>query len=427
MAKITPFRGLRFQTKKAGAIESLVCPPYDIVSDREREALISRNEFNAIRLELPQGENRYGQAAQLLESWKASGVLERDAQPGYYLYEEEFQAYGDSYRLRGFICTVELEEFSKGVVLPHEETLSKAKEDRFQLMKHTFCNFSQIYSLYDDPDGSIFALVQELSRREPDQTLTTEDGITHRLWHVTQPDALAALSAKFEGKQLFIADGHHRYETALRFRDYLRAEGVIQSEDHPANRVMMMLVDLENPGLVVFPTHRMVRDLKNFTKEQVLQGAEKYFTVEHRTGAASCEEALRGQEHAVAFYAGGTDWYLLTLKDMGAVQRFLPEKDASYCELDVAVLHTLILEQVLGIDRENMAKQINLTYTRSAQEAIGQVESGAFQCSFLLNPTKVSQIRNVALAGEKMPQKSTYFYPKILTGLVFNPLGGEEA
>lgn len=424
MAEIKPFRALRF-ADKAGAVSSLTCPPYDIISEEERRALLLKNPYNVIRLELPrEGEDPYAEAGQTLKSWISDGILRRDTDPGLYLYEEEFTARGQTKRIKGTVCLVKLEEFSKGIILPHEETLSKAKQDRFHLMNATGCNFSQIYSLYNDGDHITRGRIDALSAGEPRYEFRDGDGVIHRMWLVNDPVVIRAICEDFTDRKLYIADGHHRYETALNYRNALREQGeAAGGEDY----VMMMLVDMENDGLVVFPTHRMVRGLTAFSAERLLSACEAYFDVIPRSPlgeiSANLDALYRQGKKAFACYCGGEGWTLLILKDNSVMAELLPEKSEAYRGLDVSVLHSLILERLLGIDRENMANQKNLAYTRSMEEAITSVQKGESQCAFLLNPTRVQEIRDVAAAGEKMPQKSTYFYPKLITGLVMNQIG----
>lgn len=421
MAEIRPFRALRFNTEKAGDIAELVCPPYDIISEEQRLAYLSKNPDNIIRLELPKGDDPYNEAGKTLRTWLDEGILRQDDKEGVYIYEEEFTVNGLHTRFKGCIVRVKLEEFSKGIVLPHEETLSKAKEDRFNLMKATGCNFSQIYSLYNDPQHEITKKLDELSADQPVNELTDGDGVTHRLWIVTDPEETAFISKAFADKKLYIADGHHRYETALNYRNYCRENGIATGEE---DYIMMMLVDMEHDGLVVLPTHRLVRDLKDFDPDKLLDDSREYFDLIQKKDIASADKKLRKLydegKKAFAFYCGGEDYTILVLKDDSILEELLPDKSPAYRGLDVSVLHTLVLERLLGIDKENMAKQINLTYVKQLDEAVSAVTSGKAQCAFILNPTRVSEIRDVAAAGEKMPQKSTYFYPKLITGLVMN-------
>ncbi len=423
MAEIKAFRGLRFDQEKAGEIERLVCPPYDIISEQQRQAYLTENENNIIRLELPKGDEPYKTAGKTLKDWLEKGVLKRDSKPAVYIYEEEFTVDGVTRSFKGCIVRVKLEEFSKGIVLPHEETLSKAKEDRFNLMKATNCNFSQIYSLYMDSEHEITAKLDKLSMCKPENELTDGEGVIHRLWIVTDEAEISAISSAFADKKLYIADGHHRYETALNYRNYCRENGI---GDGAEDYVMMMLVDMEHPGLLVLPTHRIVRGLKGFDSAKAMEKCAEFFDIENISDTAEMSvclgEKYNSGKKSFAYYDGGNGFKLLTLKDEQAVEKLLPDKSAAYCGLDVSVLHTLVLERIFGIDSDNMARQINLTYVKKADDALNAVDEGNAQCAFILNPTKVTQIRDVASAGEKMPQKSTYFYPKLITGLVMNQI-----
>lgn len=425
MAEIKGYKGLRFNCEKAGKIEELVCPPYDIISDQQREEYIKTNPHNIIRLELPKGDDKYNKAAEILEDWLEKGILIKEDKPAIYIYEEEFTAYGERKAIKGIICRVKLEEFSKGIILPHEFTLSKAKEDRLSLMKATNCNFSQIYSLYMDGGKNTLGKIDSLSKSEPDIQLQDNDNVTHRMWIIKDEKAIADICSDFTDRKLYIADGHHRYETALNYRNYLREQGLAKEGD-ACDYQMMMLVDMEHPGLVVFPTHRLVRNLDSFNAERVIDGCKEYFDVTEHSDINTIESTLmelynQGKK-AYAFYCGGSSYKLLVLKDTNIIKKLLPNASTATQQLDVTILHTLILEKIFGIDAENMAKQINLTYTKIFDEAISSVQQGNSQCAFILNPTRVSEIREVASNGEKMPQKSTYFYPKMITGLVMNQL-----
>lgn len=356
-----------------------------------------------------------------------AGVLAKDEKTGIYIYEEEFTAYGERKKVKGIYTRVRLREFSEGIVLPHEETLSKAKTDRFNLMSTTFCNFSAIYSMYTDEERVIRTKIDALSDRKPDVEFTDYEGIVQRLWCIFDEDEIAFIEKAFEDKKLYIADGHHRYETALNFKKKLLEDGVIKDDTHAGNYCMMFLADIDHEGLVVFPTHRMVKDLKDFDSAKALEGMAQYFDVEKMACTKCLEKTLLKNADKNAFgYYDGKDPYLLIMKDTAeakaALDAMLEGKSDAYKSLDVSVLHNLILEKIFGIDKENMANQINLNYTRSYDEAIEKVDAGAYNCSFLLNSTKVRQIKDVATAGEKMPQKSTYFYPKLITGLVMNEI-----
>lgn len=425
MADIRAFRAMRYDLDMAGEIGELTCAPYDIISEEQRQEYLRRNPHNIIRLELPKGEDPYTAAGDTLRRWLNEGILKFDMDPGLYIYEMEFLTKvdrGEVKKLRSLVCRVRLEEFSAGVVLPHEETLSKAKQDRFDLMCAANCNFSSIYSLYQDPEHATRRRLDNLAAGSMPRYEFSDGLVTHRLWVVNDPAAIEAIQEDFAGRKLYIADGHHRYETALNYRRHLQKQGI----DCPgADFVMMTLADMSDEGLVVFPTHRLVRGLESVNGHELLKACEEYFEITPVGDADAAQAALDGGyargRHCFAFY-DKVKWHVLTLKDTCVMENLLPDRSDAYRQLDVSTLHTLILERLMGIDRENMANQINLTYTRSVQEAVASVDSGWSNCCFLLNPTRVEEICSVAACGEKMPQKSTYFYPKLITGLVMNDL-----
>ena len=420
MAEIKEFSALRF-TDKAGEIGAVCCPPYDIISAAEREAFLKNNEHNIIRLELPEPTDEgYNNANKTFKLWEKEGILATDSTPSLYIYEEKFAVKGVEYSFRGFVCFVKLAEFSEGIVLPHEETLSKAKTDRFNLINATGCSFSQIYSLYSDKNGDTARILRELSSGEALQSFTDNDGVTHSLWVVPKCDKTQQICEQFKDRKLYIADGHHRYETALNHRRYMRENGVTSGN---SEYVMMFLIDMENDGLVVFPTHRIVKGIEGFSGEKLLEDAKKYFDVAP-VSVDKIEEFLDEQyklgKKAYVYY-DGTNCAALTLKDITVMDKIFPYKSEALRRLDVTVLHSLVLEETLGIDKENMANQKNLTYTRNITEALNSAK-GEADCCFILNPTRIEEIAAVAAAGEKMPQKSTYFYPKLITGMVMNKI-----
>ena len=427
MAEIKPFKGLRY-TEKAGDISDIACPPYYIFSSEEKIALLEKSPNSLIRLELPviggsEDIEQYRSAGETLRAWLRDEILKRDEKDSIYIYEMDFSVQGKNYKVKGFVSLVKLEPFSKGIILPHEETLSKAKTDRFNLMKVTGCNFSQIYSLYMDEDNSVFGLIEGASQKGPDTVFTDKDSVTHRMWCVDDSAFITELTAKMADKKLYIADGHHRYETALNYQKYVENN---LDETGSSDHVMMMLVNMENIGLVVFPTHRIVRDLPSFDYNAVCDKCKEYFDItpylNREKGEAGLEQAYREGKKAFVMFTGDNNYTLLVLKDISVMDTVIPEGCKALRQLDVSVLHSLVLERIFGIDKENMAGQINLTYTRSADEAIGTVDGQRANCCFLLNPTRVGEIREVAAAGDKMPQKSTYFYPKLTTGLVMNKI-----
>lgn len=416
MAEIKPFGALRF-TPKAGKIEQLTCPPYDIISEDERKEFLKTNEHNIIRLELPvDGTDPYKQANAVLNTWLEEKILESDNTPGLYLYKETFTSGGREHSVMGMVCMVKLEEFEKGVVLPHENTLSKAKTDRFNLMCATGCNFSSIYCLYFDDGGKIYPNLEGQAVGTPLLDFKGWDNVTHQVWRITDPEVIEKISGLFAEKKLYIADGHHRYETALNYRNHLRkTQG---DSPRPADYVMMTLTNIEHPGLLVFPTHRVVRDIESFDKASLIDACREHFDVKSMSVDELTTEmtASEGRGEKVIGLVLPNEHYLLRLREIEVMKKFLPDVSQATRELDVSILHTLILERILGIDKENMANQINLFYTRVLDEALSAIPEGKGNCSFLLNATKVDEIAAVSAAGEKMPQKSTYFYPKLITG-----------
>jgi uncharacterized protein (DUF1015 family) len=417
-------KALRY-TEKAGVLEDNVCPPYDIISKDERAALIAKSPFNLVNLELPvdedsAGEDKYAFAGKKLNEWINSGILAQDEKEGMFVYREQFSVKSKEYVFTGLICLVKLYEFSEKVVLPHEETLTKAKTDRFNLMKATYCNFSSVYSLYLDPAGTIREILKKAASAKPEHEFTDNEGVTHRLWKIEDKAELDALVKAFADKQLFIADGHHRYETALNFKKHLAEQNKLEGTN--ADSMMMTLVDMDDDGLVIFPTHRLIVDL-DINKKELLDKISGDFDITEYPDISKAEEILEqaGDKHAYAMYDGGKGFTLLTAKPH--VNGIIFEnRSKAYSSLDVTVLHSLILEKGLGIDKQNMANQINLRYTRSSAEAVERVKKGECTLAFIINPTRIHEIKNVALAGDKMPQKSTYFYPKLKTGLVINKL-----
>lgn len=414
MAEIRPIRALRY-TDMAGSLSLNVCPPYDIISDEERAALIKGSPYNLVRLEKPEGENKYEEASKLLEAWLANGILERDDEECIYVYGEDFEVKGERFSLKGIICLCKLYPFSEGVVLPHENTLSHAKADRFELMKTTLCNFSSIYGLYVDDEAKITSVVQKAAAEAPEQCFTDDEGVTHTLWRIDDSAEIAQIVRAMAEKQIFIADGHHRYETAVKFKEYLEERGECATN---RDYVLMTLVDMDNDGLVIFPTHRLIHSMP-VNKDELLAKLVYKFDIEEYEDVNQAEEVLADytDRKAYALYTGGEGFTLLVYK--GEIE---DRNDGGLSALDVSVLHDLVLEECLGIDKENMAAQRNLRYTRDIEEAVASVKSGESSAAFILNPTKVGEIKSVSLSGGKMPQKSTYFYPKLKTGLVMNTI-----
>jgi uncharacterized protein (DUF1015 family) len=427
MAEIVPFAGLRYDLARIDDPARVLAPPYDVIGEAERAELEARHPHNVVRLELPRGEGdaRYGAAANLLGAWRAEGVLKREATPSMYLYEQQFTWAGKTYTRQGFIAGVRLEPFDKRVVLPHEHTLTGPKEDRRKLLVATRTQISQVFGLYRDADGAALAELQAVAAGAPALDGTTSDGTRHRLWVISEAARLNKLAGVLAQKQILIADGHHRYETMVSLRGELRGAGGAGARE-PSDYGAMYLARAEDPGLLVLPTHRLVKNLESFSLSGFLSGAGAAFDVipGNETTAQACEARLQqlsageGGQRRVVFgvrAAGkrGPTW--LVLKPIVDLSALGPPVLRS---LDVTVLHGVLLGPLLGIDAAAMAKQSNLAYTHDTSEALARVDSGDVQAAFLMNATGVSEVLDACEQGHVLPQKSTYFQPKLATGLV---------
>ena len=428
MARVRPFAAYRYR-RPGQDISDMTAPPYDVISPTERAALLEKNAHNVVALELPEGPldpsvpgNRYETGAATWNEWRAQGVLTKDEAPGVYVLEQLTPRGSDLVRRRAFIVEVGLEPFSASIVLPHERTLPKALGDRFQLIRATAANFSQVLGLFDDPAGETDALFDAASVGEPIAVATDSDGVVSKLW-VSSDAALAnALSDLMADKQIFIADGHHRYTTALAYRDERRetAAGAGESPQDPAyDFVMMALVNMEDPELVVMPTHRVADADGPFDPEAFYRALEPNFTV---------AELAPGNPHGV-LADGGPPAYIVKTRDEARPRLVTVRSDVDLDEaiplgrssawkhLDVAVLQELILDPILGIHPDRPETLERLSFVKNAHDALDATAD--HDVAFLLRPTRMDQLRAVANAGETMPQKSTYFYPKLLSGLVF--------
>ncbi|MCG8402723.1 MAG: DUF1015 domain-containing protein [Firmicutes bacterium] len=427
MAGIMPLRGLRYDETKAGGIKELVTPPYDVISREAQENYYAQNPYNIIRLEygkkLPEdddGDNRYTRAADFFRRWQEEGVLRQEDEPAIYLYRQRYTVNGAELERTGIICGVKLEPYEKGVVLPHEETMPGHKADRLALMRACRANFSPIFSLYSDPERKIDLLLEQaVGGLPPEIDFADQWGQRHRLWAISDPALLSEVRGLMEPLRIFIADGHHRYETALNYA----------LENPAAGFIMMTLVNLYDPGLVVLPTHRLIMSAKKDWRQLTDALGEDFWveTVSETDVAAvsalMAERAGPGAEKnwVYGLYTGNGRFHILKLRDEKIIEDKMPaDRSPAWRRLDVSVLQKLILENVLGIDRAALARGEAVGYTRDAGEAVREVDRGGCRFSFLLNPTGVSEVTTVAELGEKMPQKSTFFYPKLITGLVIN-------
>lgn len=432
MANIIPFIGLRYNTNKIPNLASVVTPPYDIIDETAQARYYAEHPANVIRLELglafpndDENNNRYTRAAQYMQRWIEDEILVYESKPALYFYQQEFNIQGNTVVRNGFICGLKVEDYEKGNILPHEETLSKPKEDRLRLLRATQANFSSIFGLYSDPDKVIDNTLQAaINDTPPTIELFDEVGETHRLWVITDNETIRTVVEEMKEKKVFIADGHHRYETALEYAREMEAKGY-----HGYDYVMITLVNLYDQGLIILPTHRLVKNLEGFDLEAFRVKLSSYFNVRPFGSADRLSAFLKSMEeqgeneHVFGMYGQNGVLYILILKPNAEIAEALPsDKSDAWKRLDVAVLDNLVLDQILGIGASQRKNQENLTYTKDAQWAVEQVNKGLYQVAFFLNPTRVKEVVDVAQARDKMPQKATYFYPKLLTGLVINHL-----
>ena len=438
MAEIAPLHALRFFVSHGSDVAAFLAPPYDVISEKDRERLESQHEHNVVRLDLPRGDGdeKYVESRRLLERWLEAGVLREDPRPAIYRYEQTFQhpPGGPRYVRKGFVALLRLSPFSDRIVLPHEHTLAGPKVDRHKLMRATNAHFSQVFTLYRDPAAETDAAFAPAEAAAPDIDAVTPDGCRHRLWVVADPAIIARVVEILGPKQLMIADGHHRYETKVALRDELRPAGA-----PPGTATVdwgtVFFARAEDPGLLVLPTHRLVKNLKPEILASLRERAAPWFDVTegNESDAAAIEARLLREGEARVTLAfrqpgrAGTTWFGVK-KDADLSALGPPELRG----LDVTVLHGLLLGPLLGIDRESMAKGVHLAYTHEMVDALDAVTGatpgpGGIQGAFLMNPTKVEQVLAACEAGFVLPQKSTYFQPKLATGLVMARIDAQRS
>ena len=416
MAEVRPLQALHYDLGKAGKLADVVAPPYDVIDDAQRAELVARSPNNVVELDLPRdpdGGDPYEHAATLLGQWRGEGILINDAEPAIWALEQDYTA-PDGSRLtrRGLLARIKLTPYGEGI-RPHERTQPGPKEDRLRLTRATRHNLSPIFALH--PGNAWQHLEPALGDAWGE--VTDGDGTTHRIWRVGEPSVHDAIAAELEPGELLIADGHHRYETSLAYQREVGVGG-------PADYVLMALVSLEDPGLTVFPTHRLISGLADDpAKQEALgNGLRELFDVEE----VPQDQLDPGGENGVGVF-GYIDSHFkrafrLRLRDKAAVDEALGDRSVAYRELDAAILEELVLKGILGMSTDDIAAKRGIGYTPSIDEALAKLDSSDYQAAFLLRPTPVDQVRAVAAEGETMPPKSTYFFPKLLTGIVFNPL-----
>jgi uncharacterized protein (DUF1015 family) len=441
MAQVYPFRAYRYNPAHA-PFERVLTQPYDKILPAMQEKYYAADPHNLISVEKgrvypndsPQ-DNVYTRAAAALDSWIHNGILVQDPAPSFYAYTQEFTLPGADERRtrRGFIGAGKLEDYSAGIIFRHEHTLSGPKADRLELLRHTRVHTGQLFLLYSDPQKHIDAILLEVeSAASPAMEMRDEYGVIHRLWVIAEPHRVAAIQQAMSEQKLVIADGHHRYETALSYRNECRARASSNNPDAPYGRAMMTFVNTRSEGLTILPTHRVAANLHDFSWPVVRRHLEPWFATEvfsfpggaketeAREKFLKCLAAARPNRAIGVYPAAATPqraFYLLTLRPGADLTQLLPHVSPLQRELDVVLLHEGILEPALGITPQAVTSETNLTYEREGAAALDAVDRGAAQVAFLLNPVDVEQVMRIAIAGEVMPQKSTDFYPKLLSGI----------
>jgi uncharacterized protein (DUF1015 family) len=423
MADVRPFRALRYAPNLDPA--AALSPPFDIISPDQQRALHERAPHNAVHIELAIDENggRYQLAAQTLRRWREEGTILRDDAPAFYLYDQQFERDGVPYSRRLIFVRLRLEPWDKGIVLPHEETFGAPKEDRLRLLRAIHTNTSPVFLIYRDHDSGIEALLERPASSAPISDFTGDDGQRHALRRIDDPRTIEALSAAFELETLYIADGHHRYETALAYRDERRAAASDWTGDEPENFALVALAAASDPGLLVLPIHRVTA--AGVLLEEGLRRLNGLFRLEQQPSLEGLTARLSagGASHFGLLSAERNQPLLLSVADGKAVDALLPQdRSAAWRSLDYAIVNHALLRHTIGLEEAQMSDYDTLWFTEDAAEAERDVRGGRARYAVLVNPVPITRVLDVADSGERMPQKSTFFYPKVPTGLVFNPL-----
>lgn len=436
LAEIHPFHGIYYNQSQVEDLAAVICPPYDIITPQMQQELYQRHECNFVRLEfsreLPEdkdADNKYTRAADTLVKWLEQDILKADKTPAIYLHDHYF-TYGEKeYRRRGIICLVKLEEWSEMVVRPHEGTLSEPKGDRLSLLWSLQANTSPILALFKDEGGQVSSLLVSQSRSEPMIKINTDTGEGHRLWAITDSAAVSQICRSLAHQPLYIADGHHRYESALAYQRERRDYSLPVLEDEPYDFVMMTLVDFTDPGLIILPAHRLVRGMSPSTLDGLINRLNSFFEVEEwplnmadtrQVNALLADEP--GKAKLILYGLDRERLFLLRLHDFGAVSPMIPYFHSElYKRLDVSIVDHVILEELLGLSHDMAG--VSLAYSHDALDAINRVLDQEYQLAFIVSPVKPEMVKAIADSADRMPRKSTYFYPKTPVGLVFYRFG----
>jgi uncharacterized protein (DUF1015 family) len=438
MPEIQAFRGLRYDLARVGSLSDVIAPPYDVVDSELQNHLYNLSPYNFLRLELNRAEPGdadadaiYGRAANIFRTWKSERVFQTEPDPAIYYYTQTFDVEGQQFSRRGFMARVRLQRFGEGNIYPHEQTHAKAKDDRLKLTRATEANLSQIFGLYPDPNNEICDMIEAAVVGQQGLVAIDHLGVKHTMWPITDINIINKVSAAVHTLPMFVADGHHRYETACNYRDEkIAANGELDSQD-PANFVLTMMVGMSDPGLVVLPTHRLLTQVSRYTASEIIEKVSKYFEVEsYGNGpevADKCwsQMAMLNDQSVMALYSKqSNEWLLLTAKPeaLERMAEIASDQSDDWQNLGVAILHRLVIDDLLGLKGHPKP-----TYVHQVSEVVdglnGKLEGNLdYPIAALVMPATIDHIRAISLHGERMPAKSTYFYPKLVSGLVVNPL-----
>lgn len=442
MPQIAPFAGVRYNLSRIGTLSNVIAPPYDVIDPQLQAALYDRHPANVIRIILNRSEPndsddaKYVRAAGFFNQWLADGTLTQDPSPAYYVYNQKFEFAAQTFYRRGFMARVRLQKFGEGNIYPHEETHPKAKVDRLKLTKACKINCSQIFGLYPDPENEAQTVLEAATIVKSPLKATDHLGVEHTLWLVSDAESIATVTAILDDKPMFVADGHHRYETACNYRDYLIEQNGPLPEDHPANFVMTQLVSMNDPGMIVLPTHRLLRSTPRFTSAELMAKLGECFRCEKigrgDAAATECWEQieLADRQGLMAVYAtGDSQWVLCDAKPAAAakMRTLAPNQSNDWRALGVSLLHRLVIDSLL-----ESAGHPKPTYVHQVEEVVDALRGKGtlsendsdepFTLAALVMPASVSDVEAISLNKERMPAKSTYFYPKLLSGMTFHKL-----
>jgi len=433
MAEIQAFRAVRYDLARVGVLSDVVAPPYDVIDPALQDALYARSPYNVVRLILNKetpadtaDNNRYTRASATLKDWQRDGILVQDSARSLYVYDQQFEVEGKRFTRKGFMARVRLERFGEGKIFPHEQTMSGPKEDRLKLTRATGMNLSQIFGLFPDENGEVQKQLDAAVGRSLPLQATDHLGVVSRLWPITDSHAISTVMGLMGPKPIFIADGHHRYETALRYLDERRQAGEVAGPDAAPNFVLMMMVSMQDPGLVILPTHRLVSGLGGITSATLKAAIASHFDVEITgsgdQGARETWDSIEadGGQNVLGFgTVADQTWHLARLKNPAAMDDLARDHSAAWRGLGVSILHVLVLDHLLAKHGKGQCKYVHLL--REVTDACTAKEC---ELAVLVPPAGMDHVEEIAGNLEKMPPKSTYFYPKLLSGLVFNPLKG---